>query len=203
VRPRRALAALPRARQRGPSSLERLTESGYVTFDNVHKTTVGRRPRAIASLTPVSPWTDPCAVTLCWWPFWRWPSSASGPRRPSRVHDVAWNTDEPWLGPWDRVIRARVSSRDGVHRRDLDGPRIRCTREEHDLEQSVVSDNCPFGAAAQHHRCCAPSTADSSRHARRSRAERRNVTLTSRARGDDACRVTANANPGGRRTALN
>jgi len=23
--------------------------------------------------------------------------------------------------------------------------------EEHDLEQSVVSDNCPFGAAAQHH----------------------------------------------------
>ena len=23
--------------------------------------------------------------------------------------------------------------------------------EEHDLEQSVVSDNCPFGTAAQHH----------------------------------------------------
>jgi len=64
--------------------------------------------------------------------------------------------------------------------------------EEHDLEQSVVSDNCPFGAAAQHHPVlCAVDRGLIAGMLDGLGAERRNVTLTSRARGDDACRVTA------------
>jgi len=43
VRPRPSSRGTATCTQRGPSHLERLTESGYVTFDNVHKTTVGRR----------------------------------------------------------------------------------------------------------------------------------------------------------------
>jgi predicted ArsR family transcriptional regulator len=64
--------------------------------------------------------------------------------------------------------------------------------EEHELEQSVVSDNCPFGTAAQHHPVlCAVDRGLISGMLDGLGAERRTVTLTSRARGDDACRVTA------------
>jgi predicted ArsR family transcriptional regulator len=64
--------------------------------------------------------------------------------------------------------------------------------EEHDLEQSVVSDNCPFGTAAQHHPVlCAVDRGLIAGMLDGLGAERRPVTLTSRARGDDACRVTA------------
>jgi predicted ArsR family transcriptional regulator len=64
--------------------------------------------------------------------------------------------------------------------------------EEHDAEQSVVSDNCPFGSAATHHPVlCAVDRGLISGMLEGLGAERTLVTLTSRARGDDVCRVTA------------
>jgi len=105
----------------------------------------------------------------------------------SMSHDVAWNTDEPWLGRGIGDSSPSLKAAMGPSP-DLDGHGFAARAEEHDLEQSVVSDNCPFGAAAQHHRCCAPSTADHRGHARRLGPNVGNVTLTSRARGDDACR---------------
>jgi len=75
----------------------------------------------------------------------------------------AWNTENPgWgVGSGDSSpsLKAAMESIAGI----LTAHGFAARAEEHDLEQSVVSDNCPFGAAAQHTRCCAPSTADSSR----------------------------------------
>jgi predicted ArsR family transcriptional regulator len=64
--------------------------------------------------------------------------------------------------------------------------------EESDSAQSVVSDNCPFGAAAQHHPVlCAVDRGLISGMLEGLGVERTNVTMTSRARGDDTCSVTA------------
>ena len=64
--------------------------------------------------------------------------------------------------------------------------------EEREHDQSVVLDNCPFGTAAQHHPVlCAVDRGLISGMLDGLGAERRSVTLTSKARGDDACRVTA------------
>ena len=64
--------------------------------------------------------------------------------------------------------------------------------EEHDSEQSVVSDNCPFGSAAQHHPVlCAVDRGLIAGMLDGLGAGSSQVTLTSRARGDDTCRVTA------------
>jgi len=84
-------------------------------------------------------------------PFWRWPRAPRARGGRVDVHDVGVEYGRTLAGPWDRVIRARVSKPRWSHRRDLDGHGFAARAEEHDLEQSVVSDNCPFGAAAQHH----------------------------------------------------
>jgi predicted ArsR family transcriptional regulator len=64
--------------------------------------------------------------------------------------------------------------------------------EEHDSEQSVVSENCPFGSASMHHPVlCAVDRGLISGMLEGLGAKSTSVTLTSRARGDDACRVTA------------
>jgi predicted ArsR family transcriptional regulator len=64
--------------------------------------------------------------------------------------------------------------------------------EESDSTQSVVSENCPFGSAATHHPVlCAVDRGLISGMLEGLGAERTNVTMTSRARGDDTCRVTA------------
>jgi predicted ArsR family transcriptional regulator len=64
--------------------------------------------------------------------------------------------------------------------------------EESDSGQSVVSENCPFGSAATHHPVlCAVDRGLIAGMLEGLGAERTLVTLTSRARGDDTCRVTA------------
>ena len=64
--------------------------------------------------------------------------------------------------------------------------------ESHDSSSSVVSDNCPFGSAALHHPVlCAVDRGLIPGMLEGLGAERTTVTLTSKALGDDACRVTA------------
>jgi predicted ArsR family transcriptional regulator len=64
--------------------------------------------------------------------------------------------------------------------------------EESETTQSVVADNCPFGMAAQHHPVlCAVDRGLISGMLEGLGAKSTKVTLTSRARGDDTCRVTA------------
>jgi predicted ArsR family transcriptional regulator len=64
--------------------------------------------------------------------------------------------------------------------------------EESADSQSVVADNCPFGTAAQHHPVlCAVDRGLISGMLEGLGAKATKLTLTSRARGDDTCRVTA------------
>jgi predicted ArsR family transcriptional regulator len=63
--------------------------------------------------------------------------------------------------------------------------------EGDDAASSVVSDNCPFGSAAQHHPVlCAVDRGLIAGMLEGLGAERTSVTLTSKALGDDTCRVT-------------
>jgi predicted ArsR family transcriptional regulator len=64
--------------------------------------------------------------------------------------------------------------------------------ESHDSQETIVSDNCPFGAAAQHHPVlCAVDRGLIAGMLEGFGAAPTNVTLESRARGDESCRVTA------------
>ena len=174
--------------------LERLTESGYVTFDNVHKTTVGRPAkgyRVVDSglVMDGSMRRDALLVALLEMALERLGPEAAE----SMSHDVGLEygrTLAGTVGAGDSSpsLKAAMESIAGI----LTAHGFAARAEEHDLEQSVVSDNCPFGTAAQHHPVlCAVDRGLISGMLDGLGAERRNVTLTSRARGDDACRVTA------------
>jgi predicted ArsR family transcriptional regulator len=174
--------------------LERLSESGYVTFDNVHKTTVGRPAKGYrvvdANLVmDGSMRRDALLVALLEMALERLGPEASE----AMAHDVGIEygrtlagtvgTNEP-----NPTLKAAMESIAGI----LTAHGFAARAEEHDLEQSVVSDNCPFGTAAQHHPVlCAVDRGLISGMLDGLGAATTKVTLTSRARGDDACRVTA------------
>jgi len=174
--------------------LERLTESGYVTFDNVHKTTVGRPAKGYrvvdaGLIMNGSMRRDALLVALLEMALERLGPEAAE----SMSHDVGveyGRTLAGAVGSGDSTpsLKAAMESIAGI----LTAHGFAARAEEHDLEQSVVSDNCPFGTAALHHPVlCAVDRGLISGMLDGLGAERRNVTLTSRARGDDACRVTA------------
>ena len=174
--------------------LERLTESGYVTFDNVHKTTVGRPAKGYRVVDSGlvmngSMRRDALLVALLEMALERLGPEAAE----SMSHDVGveyGRTLAGTVGAGDSSpsLKAAMESIAGI----LTAHGFAARAEEHDLEQSVVSENCPFGTAAQHHPVlCAVDRGLISGMLDGLGAERRNVTLTSRARGDDACRVTA------------
>jgi predicted ArsR family transcriptional regulator len=174
--------------------LERLTESGYVTFDNVHKTTVGRPAKGYRVVDSGlvmngSMRRDALLVALLEMALERLGPEAAE----SMSHDVGveyGRTLAGTVGAGDSSpsLKAAMESIAGI----LTAHGFAARAEEHDLEQSVVSDNCPFGTAAQHHPVlCAVDRGLISGMLDGLGTERRNVTLTSRARGDDACRVTA------------
>jgi predicted ArsR family transcriptional regulator len=174
--------------------LERLSEAGYVTFDNVRKTTVGRPAKGYrvvdASLVmDGSMRRDALLVALLEMALERLGPQASE----SMAHDVGveyGRTLALAMGPVDtsRSVKAAMTSIAGL----LTAHGFAAHAEEHDSAQSVVSENCPFGTAAQHHPVlCAVDRGLIAGMLDGLGAERTRVTLTSRARGDDTCRVTA------------
>jgi len=174
--------------------LERLTESGYVTFDSVHKTTVGRPAkgyRVVDSNLAMdgSMRRDALLVALLEMALERLGPEASE----AMAHDVGVEYGRTLAGTVgsnepNPTLKNAMASIAGI----LTAHGFAARAEENNLEQSVVSDNCPFGTAAVHHPVlCAVDRGLISGMLDGLGAERRNVTLTSRARGDDTCRVTA------------
>ena len=175
--------------------LERLTECGYVTFDNVRKTTVGRPAKGYRVLDDGlalegSLRRDALLVALLERALER-----LGPGAAEEVaHDVGvayghtlgstLNANEPARSVKDAMTSiAGLLTAHGFAARYEGSP---------DTSESVVSENCPFGAAATHHPVlCGVDRGLIAGLLEGMGAERTLVTLTSRARGDDACRVTA------------
>jgi predicted ArsR family transcriptional regulator len=173
--------------------LERLAEGGNVTYDNVRKTTVGRPAKGYRVIDDTlvldgSMRRDALLVALLEMALER-----LGPDAAEQMsHDVGVDYGRT-LGaavmPTDssRSVKTAMASIAGL----LTAHGFAARAEEHELEQSVVSENCPFGSAAQHHPVlCAVDRGLISGMLEGLGAERTTVTLTSRARGDEVCRVT-------------
>lgn len=174
--------------------LERLTEGGYVTFDQVRKTTVGRPAKGYRALDESivmdgSLRRDALLVALLEMALERLGPDASE----AMAHDVGieyGRTLTEAIGANDstRSVKTAMVSIAGL----LTAHGFNARAEDHELTSSVVSDNCPFGSAAKHHPVlCAVDRGLIAGMLEGLGAERTNVTLTSRALGDDTCRVTA------------
>jgi predicted ArsR family transcriptional regulator len=174
--------------------LERLTEGGYVTFDNVPKTTVGRPAKGYRTLDESvmmkgSVRRDALLVALLEMALERLGPDASE----AMAHDVGIEYGRTLVeaaGSSDstRSVKTAMVSIAGL----LTAHGFNARAEGDDAASSVVSDNCPFGSAAQHHPVlCAVDRGLIAGMLEGLGAERTNVTLTSKALGDDTCRVTA------------
>ena len=174
--------------------LERLTEGGYVTFDNVHKATVGRPAKSyrvvddnVAMESSIR--RDALLVALLEMALERLGPKAAE----SLAHDVGLEYGRSLgvnINAADSTVTARsaMASIAGL----LTAHGFDARVEEGDTSQSVVSENCPFGTAAQHHPVlCAVDRGLIKGMREGLGAKSSRVTLTSRARGDDFCRVTA------------
>lgn len=174
--------------------VERLSEGGYVTYDNVHKSTVGRPAKGYRVVdTNVamegSIRRDALLVALLEMALER-----LGPRAAeSLAHDVGLEYGRGIVATANTTdatvtVKTAMSSIAGL----LTAHGFAARVEENATRQSVVSDNCPFGSAAQHHPVlCAVDRGLISGMLEGLGAESTQVTLTSRARGDETCRVTA------------
>ena len=174
--------------------LERLTEGGYVTFDNVRKTTVGRPAKGFrvvdeGLVMDGSMRRDALLVALLEMALERLGPEASE----AMAHDVGveyGRTLGAAVTPTEsnRSMKNAMTSIAGL----LTAHGFAARAEERDSEQSVVSENCPFGSAATHHPVlCAVDRGLIAGMLEGLGAKGTTVTLTSRARGDDTCRVTA------------
>jgi predicted ArsR family transcriptional regulator len=174
--------------------LERLTEGGYVTFDNVRKTTVGRPAKGyrVVDETVVMDGSlrrDALLVALLEMALDRLGPEASE----EMAHDVGvqyGRTLGAAVSPTDsnRTVKNAMSAIAGL----LTAHGFDARAEEDDTGQSVVSENCPFGSAATHHPVlCAVDRGLIAGMLEGLGAQKSPITLTSRARGDATCRVTA------------
>ena len=174
--------------------LERLSEAGYVTFDNVRKTTVGRPAKGYrvvdASLSmDGSLRRDALLVALLEMALERLGPEASE----AMAHDVGVQYGHALaqeVEPMEsaRSVKSAMASIAGL----LTAHGFSARAEETNSEQSVVSENCPFGSAAQHHPVlCAVDRGLIAGMLDGLGADGTRVRLTSRARGDADCRVTA------------
>lgn len=174
--------------------LERLTEGGYVTFDNVRKTTVGRPAKGYrvvdeGLVVDGAMRRDALLVALLEMALDR-----LGPEAADELaHQVGIDYGRALgatVAPVDstRTVQAAMASIAGL----LTAHGFAARLEVSDTTTSVVSENCPFGAVATHHPVlCALDHGLIAGLLEGLGAERTVVTLTSRALGDDTCRVTA------------
>jgi predicted ArsR family transcriptional regulator len=174
--------------------LERLTEGGYVTFDNVHKTTVGRPAKGYrvvdeSLVVDGAVRRDALLVALLETALERLGPEASE----ALAHEVGVDYGRALgagVAPSDstRTVHEAMTSIAGL----LTAHGFAARLEVSETTSSVVSENCPFGAVASHQPVlCALDHGLISGLLEGLGAERTVVTLTSRALGDDACRVTA------------
>jgi predicted ArsR family transcriptional regulator len=174
--------------------LERLSECGYVTYDNVRKTTVGRPAKGYRILEEKgmmegSLRRDALLVALLETALER-----LGPDESEKMaHDVGLDygralTEAEGTSGSTRSVKAAMVSVASL----LTAHGFSARVEGSEFASSVVSDNCPFGSAAQTHPVlCAVDRGLIAGMLEGLGAERTNVTLTSKALGDDACRATA------------
>jgi predicted ArsR family transcriptional regulator len=174
--------------------LERLTEGGYVTFDNVRKTTVGRPAKGYRVIDENvvmegSLRRDALLVALLEMALER-----LGPDASERMaHDVGLEygrvlTESSGQGECTKTVKSAMASIAGL----LTAHGFSARVEETEFTSSVVSENCPFGTAAQHHPVlCAVDRGLIAGMLEGLGAERTIVTLTSKAMGDETCSVTA------------
>jgi len=175
--------------------LERLTTAGYVTYDNVKRTGVGRPAKAYRLLTDSvtvdgSARRDALLVALL--------ERALDKLGPDAAEAMALEVGQEYgrelaesISPQDstRSVKAAMSSI-----AELLTAHGFAARAEHDdaSSSSVISESCPFGSAAsQHPVLCAVDRGLIAGMLEGLGAERTIVTLTSRARGDETCRATA------------
>jgi predicted ArsR family transcriptional regulator len=174
--------------------LERLTEGGYVTFDNVRKTTVGRPAKGYRVIDENvvmegSLRRDALLVALLEMALERLGPDASE----KMAHDVGLEygrvlTEASGQVECTKTVKSAMASIAGL----LTAHGFSARVEETEFSSSVVSENCPFGTAAQHHPVlCAVDRGLIAGMLEGLGAERTIVTLTSKALGDDTCRVTA------------
>lgn len=174
--------------------LERLTECGYVTFDNVRKTTVGRPAKGYrvvddSVVLEGSLRRDGLLVALLERALeLLGPEAAEG-----LAHDVGHAYGRTLLGtvhPHDsaRSVREAMGSIAGL----LTAHGFAAHADLDQANPSVVSDNCPFGAASREHPVlCAMDRGLIAGMLEGLGTEPVEVTLTSKALGDDTCRATA------------
>lgn len=174
--------------------LEKLTEGGYVTYDNVRKTTVGRPAKGYRVVDDSVTFEgslrrDALLVALLETALERLGPAAAE----ATAHDVGVEygrtlAEGVCANEAPKTIRGAMASIAGL----LTAHGFDARAETIGLESSIVSDNCPFGAAAQHHPVlCAVDRGLISGMLEGLGVERTEVRLTSRARGDETCRVTA------------
>ena len=173
--------------------LERLREGGYVTCDNLKKTTVGRPAKGYrvvddSLVVDGAMRRDALMVALLEMALERLgPDDAE-----SMAHDVGVDYGRT-LGATvgtdpTRSVKSAMASIAGL----LTAHGFAARAEDDELSSSVVAENCPFGTAATHHPVlCAVDRGLISGLLEGLGAARTSVTFTSRARGDGACRVTA------------
>ncbi len=173
--------------------LERLREGGYVTYDNVKRSTVGRPAKGYRVLDDSLVVDgvmrrDALIVALLEMVLER-----LGPEAAELLaHDVGVDYGRG-LGATigadpHRSVKGAMASIAGL----LTAHGFAARAEETETSSSVVSENCPFGTAATHHPVlCAVDRGLIAGLLEGLGAARTTVTLTSKARGDDACRVTA------------
>jgi predicted ArsR family transcriptional regulator len=174
--------------------LDRLTEGGYVTFDNLRKTTVGRPSKGYRVIDDSfsvegSARRDALLVALLETALER-----LGPDAAEQLaHEVGQDYGRTLAGSVgqidsSRTLKEAMSSIAGL----LTAHGFNARTEDSENTFSVVSENCPFGSAAQHHPVlCAVDRGLIGGMLEGLGVARTTVTLSSRARGDSDCRVTA------------
>ena len=174
--------------------LEKLIEGGYVNFDNVRKTTVGRPAKGYrvcdtSLVMEGSIRRDALLVALLEMALERLGPEAAE----TLAHDVGVEYGRSIASSsagadTQPTVKAAMASIAGL----LTAHGFAARVEEGQDVQSVVSDNCPFGAAAQTHPVlCAVDRGLIAGMLSGMGAASTKVTLTSKARGDADCRVTA------------